>query len=975
MRLGRVFKSLIRGGIKNRIRMISILLLLSNLAVIGVISYVISSSSIMGRIRVTNADIVSQSMGGIDFVLKSIENSAVQAFRSLDLAEQLDKARYGDKEDKQEVDDAITEVITKLLYLRNEVDFVYIIDKDYTPGKQDGIYSNEQYARLQVINENKFRRLFKNQGDNFIWTYVVKEGLGWSPSKKAGLCRAILDKGGNYKGFILIMLREGTFEDIYSNLSQNERQVYLVDQEELVVSSTDKNSIGKVFSETFTLEDINATDVKEIDHKKYVISGAMSGYTGWKLYTVEPQENVIYPITTMKWWIVIALSTCVLVFIALSVFLSNILAKPITKLKSRVSSFKSYENEENRPDFPKDIESGEVKKRKKRINFGKKLFIMLFTIIIIPEALLMTISYYISYNIVERKYSEINKLGASQVSIKLESYLSSFEKSMYDLYAEAELNSKKSKSGLNAEGGLNSILRKIALGEGDYVIDAESEKSLSDMLLSMSEKNRDILYSQLFDVNKKLLAGFGSSNRNVPEEIFEMVDSYSETKNVWYGPYSNYYKQNVFTLGKKIKDMNDFITLGYMYVSLKETDLESVYRNTGETGNISYLIDGDGMIVSHPNKNLLGTKADPDIRRLLEANTDQAVIKGADNGNNMVSFSAIKNTGWKVVVISSMASVSQGMGKMLAGFVAVLILASISIAMITSRISKSIARPINDLSKRVRGFANGDRIPEDAEFTGGDEIEQLNDSFNNMMRRINSLIEEVYEAKLRKNEAELKSKEAELTLLQSQINPHFLYNTLEIIRWKAMFLTNGENEVTEMVSTLSDFFRLSLSKGEKIIPLKDEIAHTRNYVTIMNFRYTNKIDVQWHVDEELLDRRVPKLILQPVVENAIYHGIKPTNGKGLINIYVRRNENRIELQVMDNGVGMSSEAVERLNSEMADNAPPQPGPGKKGGYGLRNVNQRIKLTFGDKYGLYIDSELGTGTSVRIYLPETESFTE
>ena len=190
-----------------------------------------------------------------------------------------------------------------------------------------------------------------------------------------------------------------------------------------------------------------------------------------------------------------------------------------------------------------------------------------------------------------------------------------------------------------------------------------------------------------------------------------------------------------------------------------------------------------------------------------------------------------------------------------------------------------------------------------------------------------------------------------------------------------MFLTNGENEVTEMVSTLSDFFRLSLSKGEKIIPLKDEIAHTRNYVTIMNFRYTNKIDVQWHVDEELLDRRVPKLILQPVVENAIYHGIKPTNGKGLINIYVRRNENRIELQVMDNGVGMSSEAVERLNSEMADNAPPQPGPGKKGGYGLRNVNQRIKLTFGDKYGLHIDSELGTGTSVRIYLPETESFTE
>jgi two-component system sensor histidine kinase YesM len=715
-----------------------------------------------------------------------------------------------------------------------------------------------------------------------------------------------------------------------------------VDQEGVIVSSPDMDSIGKMFSDTFSIDNVNTTNIKEIDNKKYVITNTLSQYSGWKLYMIEPQESVISSMSTMKWWITIAISTCLLVLITLSVVLSNILTNPIKKLKMKALSLNNYEDTLNNS-------IDERKSKKGKINFRTKLFIMLFTMIMLPVVVLMTVSYYVSYDIVKTKSAEINLLNAKQIRINLEYYLSSFEKSVYDLYIETELN---------------NVLRQIALSNGSAPVETENRKSLDDVLLKMVDKNRDIMYTQLFDVDKNLVANYGSSKQDIPEYIFEEIDKYDEAKNIWCGSYLNYFKQNVITLGKKIRDLNDFISTGYMFVSLKESDLEGVYRNFNSTQNLSYIVDDEGYIISHPNKNLINTKAEGDLLTAQEENSEQTIIRGTNNGNIMVSIDTIRNTGWKVVHISSMSTVSQNMKKMLTYFMIVLLLTCVLIAAITFRVSRRIGRPLNELGRRVSKFANGDMTLEDEEFTTGDEIEQLNNSFNNMMQRIRSLIEEVYEAKIRKHEAELNSKEAELTLLQAQINPHFLYNTLEIIRWKAMFLTDGENEVAEIVSTLSDFFRLSLSKGNKIISLKDEIDHAKNYITIMNYRYPNKIVVEWYVDESMLDRKVPKIVLQPVIENAIYHGIKPKVEQGVIDVYIRRKDNNIELVVKDNGAGMSSETVESLNGILSGAETEY-----KGGYGLRNVNQRIKLIFGDNYGIKISSTLGVGTCVCIYLPE------
>lgn len=947
MIISKFFKNFVKSEIKNKIITYSVTLLFLNMVIIGVISYFISSSSIMERISTANIEILNQSVGSIDFILKSIENSAMQEFDGLNLSEQLDKARNGNAADEQEVDKAIKNVINRVLNLRNEIDYVYVIGNDYMQGTQKGLYSNEAYARLQVINEKQFETLLENQGDSFVWTYVVKEGLEIGALRKVALCRAILDSQNRYRGFILLMLREGVFEDVYSNLSKEDRQVYLVNQEDMVVSAADKGAIGQPFPNKFSSVGVDTTGVKELDNRKYVVSSAISQYTGWRLYMVEPQENVISTMGTVKWWLGASVLTCILVFIALSIFLGNVLTKPIKKLKERVSSVSVGENtiEDFNPNAYARARSRGT--HRKGLKFRTKIFIMFLVIIIIPVMVLMTVTYYASYDVVKKKSSEINRLYAKQTRIKVEYYLSSFEKSIYDLYAETRLN---------------GILRQRSLDKDESRIKDEDKKLVDDVLIKMIDKNREIMYVQLMDAENRLVTNLGTNKQIIPESIYNKVNDFDETKNIWYGPYVNYFKQNVLTLGKKIKDMNDFITTGYIFTSLKEADLEKVYRNYDETQNASFIVDDAGFIVSHPNKNFLNTKAAPVFAELIDKG-EQEVIKEIDGESKMVSLDTIRNSGWKVVHISSMGAVTKNMNQMLIYYIAVLFLTSVSIAAITFKVSRKIGRPLNDLSMRVSKFADGELSFEAEEVATGDEIEQLNNSFNSMMQRIKSLIEEVYEAKIRKHEAELNGKEAELTLLQAQINPHFLYNTLEIIRWKAMFLTNGENEVTEIVSTLSDFFRLSLSKGKKIVTLKDEIEHAINYVTIMNYRYNNKIVVEWKIDSSLHDCKVPKIILQPLIENAIYHGIKAKPGQGIIEVLSEKRGNSIELEVRDNGDGISAENLERLNAILAGTE-----SSEVGGYGLRNVNQRIKLVFGENYGLKINSIQGYGTSVYISLP-------
>ena len=205
-------------------------------------------------------------------------------------------------------------------------------------------------------------------------------------------------------------------------------------------------------------------------------------------------------------------------------------------------------------------------------------------------------------------------------------------------------------------------------------------------------------------------------------------------------------------------------------------------------------------------------------------------------------------------------------------------------------------------------------------------------------------------------------RKAEFELLQAQINPHFLYNTLDAIVWSAE--AGNEKQVVKMVGSLSEFFRSSLNKGKEIVTIREELSHVRSYLEIQQIRYQDILDYEIDVPEELYINEIPKITVQPVVENALYHGIKEKRGGGKISVTGREDGGDYIITVSDNGIGMEPDRLGEVRDGLTDSS-----PDSKKIYGLYNVNQRIKLDFGDEYGLSIDSVYDEGTTVTIRLPK------
>ena len=272
----------------------------------------------------------------------------------------------------------------------------------------------------------------------------------------------------------------------------------------------------------------------------------------------------------------------------------------------------------------------------------------------------------------------------------------------------------------------------------------------------------------------------------------------------------------------------------------------------------------------------------------------------------------------------------------------------------------SITRPIRKLSEVTDQVAKGD-LTVRSDVRSGAEVSVLSDSLNTMIDKIDELLEQVKKEQIR-------LRKAEFELLQSQINPHFLYNTLDAIVWLAE--AGEQKKVVSMVGSLSDFFRTSLNQGKDIITIKEELQHSRSYLEIQQMRYQDILNYEIHVPEELHRYLIPKITIQPLVENALYYGIKNKRGLGRIVISGRKEEDFLILQIEDNGIGMRKERLDQVKEGMNQKIPTE-----KDIYGLYNVNERIRLNFGEKYGLSIESTYGEGTVVSIILPYVDHKSE
>lgn len=288
--------------------------------------------------------------------------------------------------------------------------------------------------------------------------------------------------------------------------------------------------------------------------------------------------------------------------------------------------------------------------------------------------------------------------------------------------------------------------------------------------------------------------------------------------------------------------------------------------------------------------------------------------------------------------------------KLLISGMAVLLIATLGILMRRSfRLTDGIIQPVNIMLDKVKKVGRGkfDMIPIEAEI---EEIEELDEGINKMARKISDLLENVRQEKEMQHLTELQ-------LIQAQVNPHFLYNTLDTIVW---LIEGGmTDDAVEMISSLSIFFRTSLSKGNDIIPLSEEERHTLSYLEIQQYRYRDILEFEINIPKELSGIPVPKLSIQPLAENALYHGIKNRRGKGKILIEGREEEDALVLTVSDNGQGMTPERLHEVQEAIRT--------GERAGFGLAAVAERIALYYGPGYGMKIFSEEGKGTTVEIRL--------
>lgn len=398
---------------------------------------------------------------------------------------------------------------------------------------------------------------------------------------------------------------------------------------------------------------------------------------------------------------------------------------------------------------------------------------------------------------------------------------------------------------------------------------------------------------------------------------------------------------------------------GILLVDMDFSGIRQLFTkvNSQEMGYV-YLMDSNGKIIYHPRQNLIFSdmiQENNEVAKKYEDGSHRETFNGEDR---MVLVKTVGYTGWKIVSVMPMANFFRDFSRIRAMAVVIIILAIFVMIFANQFVAVRVVQPLKSLEDSLKGIGI---YKEPQIYIGGSpEIQHLGETIRSMVEQLRKLTDDIVKEQEEKRKSELDA-------LQSQINPHFLYNTLDSIMW--MVEAEKYEDAISMVQALSRLFRISLSKGKNIITIGEELQHAQNYVDIQKYRYKNKFISYFDIEEGIEKYKTIKLIIQPLIENAIYYGMEYMDGDGEIHVRAYTRNEDLYIEVEDNGLGMQKEQVESL---LTDDTRIR---SKGSGIGIRNVHQRIQLYFGKKYGLEIASEPDEGTIVRIHLPKTESVEE
>ncbi|MFB9276399.1 sensor histidine kinase [Cohnella cellulosilytica] len=441
--------------------------------------------------------------------------------------------------------------------------------------------------------------------------------------------------------------------------------------------------------------------------------------------------------------------------------------------------------------------------------------------------------------------------------------------------------------------------------------------------------------------------------------VYRMIQE-EKPRKTWYDfydPQASRLGDKRITFAKSVIDYTSGLSIGNVAIDIDGDILTDHFSelNYGERG--SYLVsDLNGNVKIRSDGQLTGVfKENIGTESFFAWAVDhpgKGKVFRFETGRYLITTTTLDKLGWVMFGIIPLKELTEVGDQIIATIYVIGFLALIIAVALTQYLTANITKPIKVLSVSMKRFGSGDfniRVPTQS----NDEIGLLSTVFNRMIAQITELIEQV------KSEQRNKS-HFEFAALQAQINPHFLYNTLSSAC--SLIAMNRNDEALTMINSISSFYRTVLSSGEEIISIKDEIENISSYIQIQKIRYGDKIKYELDFPPDLFDKKIVKFSLQPIVENAIYHGIKNTeDGTGRIAVRGRSEGNEIVLQVEDNGIGMPQETIHRLTNGTGDRE-------GKSSFGIRSIDKRIKLYFGHSYGVAISSVDGRGTSVTIRLP-------
>lgn len=566
-----------------------------------------------------------------------------------------------------------------------------------------------------------------------------------------------------------------------------------------------------------------------------------------------------------------------------------------------------------------------------------RLTLIAIVLITIPILILSFTFTRLVKDVIRSKYTESAVRSVSEVANNMDFVLEDLEEFSTVIISNSEILSMlRDRSGEDDQALVNRLRDFITIRDDIEIIDL-------------------IIDGHTYTVGAK---------RVDDSQITEVIDSV-QSKPAWMktkrydieilsGVFSRYY----ITLTRNMIDYNTLETYGQLMLNIEEDILENSYLGIVEesVGEV-FVVDNDGTVISSPDKKKIGStiRFYPYYEALLNNSTDSGYIEYDDEEEYVAMYAALSGTDWSVVKTLPTAYLYQEIEAMQRRFLIGGIVYGMVVIGFMIFFSLRYTEPMIRMMNVIKKVESGD-FKARTNILSADEVGQLGRSLDRMIFRMEHLINQLIEEEKYKNELELEA-------LHAQINPHFLYNTLNTIKWMAKI--QGNKSVSSAITSLVKLLRVSINLGRDKIKLSEEIDYVRNYVVLQNLRFDNNITIHYKVDRACEDVLIPKLILQPIVENAIIYGTEEGLREVTIDIEVLENEEDMMMSVKDNGPGIEEDRLKHLLNTSDD-------INKFSKVGLNNVNERIKLNYGTSYGLSIHSVPDQETTVTLNIPMNQT---